>query len=447
MIMCDYLCFVFKQSARCLLGVVVCLVAQVHIFADDEALISAVDPAKSLMITDLRVIEDPVRTNPANGKEAVWTFKYLMEQMSGKQDPSDFTRSLFSFAETDPVNGISVPPRGNVFPLILDPWPKLKNGKLDLAQAPMKLLAIVNRPDLRIVRNGRVEQAGEGRFIFGVMTPDGKPLPAVAGGAATGMTFILEYALPARRQKHVDRWAEDWAELSQYDLDNPNDLEDYLDDLEDITRGFADGGRRGKWGKIKRKRPNKSALNQIRSNDIALNSFWELREWIIDSNTGLLKPEQVDQTPDFIEFNGTQALADLINDNESDILSGIFDLPKELESGYSPSGPFVLAGPSFINQRLETVGDEPFKFVADDPVVLDVNGNPLGRFLQGTRTWTVTGLGPAGPRSAVANIPWSAAGISNNDARHAFGLNTCAGCHRDETGLGFLQVGFPLRCR
>jgi hypothetical protein len=104
----------------------------------------------------------------------------------------------------------------------------------------MKLLAIVNRPDLRIVHGQKAAQAGEGRLIFAVLDQSeenfGSALPTQAGRAATGLTFILEYALPARKAKDVERWAEDWAELSEYDLDS--ELEDYLDALEDVTRGL-----------------------------------------------------------------------------------------------------------------------------------------------------------------------------------------------------------------
>jgi hypothetical protein len=43
---------------------------------------------------------------------------------------------------------------------------------------------------------------------------------------------------------------------------------------------------------------------------------------------------------------------------------------------------------------------------------------------------------------------WNAPGILSNDKRHAFSLNTCDGCHSNETGTGFLHVspapfGFP----
>ena len=388
-----------------------------------------IDEDKSLLITDLRVIEDPVRTDPTNGDEAVWSFKYLIEQMSGNSDPSDFAEGLFSFGNAETINGIDLPPRPAVNDKILDPWPRLPNGKLDLTQAPIKLLAIVYRPDLRTFSGNRVTQAGEGRFIFGVLDSEGRPLAPIGGSAATGMTLIFEYALPAMRTRDIERWAEGWVELSEYDLDDPDDLEDYLDDLEDLTGGFADGGTSGSLGRFNRRRPNESSLNQIRSNDIALSAPWELREWVIDASTGLLRPETVAGTPDFLQLNGTEAFRNLVNNNEAAIMDGTFILPNHMESPHSPSGPFAVGVPvSFINAGLNAMGDQPFSGAGGTTP---------------SRTWHVQHLGPG----VVANIPWSADGINNNEARHQFALNTCAGCHRDETDLGFLQVGFPASVR
>src|ERR1043165_7008520 len=45
------------------------------------------------------------------------------------------------------VNGSPVSSRPQIT-AIIERWPKLAGGRLDLAQAPMKLLAIVNRIDL-----------------------------------------------------------------------------------------------------------------------------------------------------------------------------------------------------------------------------------------------------------------------------------------------------------
>src|SRR5262245_14967663 len=57
--------------------------------SEDEgnALAVPIDPARELLVTDLSVVEDPLRTTwPAgarSGSQAVWTFGYLMEQMAG----------------------------------------------------------------------------------------------------------------------------------------------------------------------------------------------------------------------------------------------------------------------------------------------------------------------------------------------------------------------------
>jgi hypothetical protein len=42
-----------------------------------------IDSERELMITDLKVVEDPVRTGPGG----VWTFRHLIETMAGPHDP------------------------------------------------------------------------------------------------------------------------------------------------------------------------------------------------------------------------------------------------------------------------------------------------------------------------------------------------------------------------
>lgn len=69
-----------------------------------------IDAHKQLMITDLRVVEDPIRTNPANGPRAVWTFKYLMENIAGTNDPALFTMRWLQLWERDQhINGHVAP--------------------------------------------------------------------------------------------------------------------------------------------------------------------------------------------------------------------------------------------------------------------------------------------------------------------------------------------------
>lgn len=276
---------------------------------------------------------------------------------------------------------------------MIEPWLKTSGGqRLDLARAPFKLLAIVNRMDLRMHVNGEVLSAGEGRFVFGVLGPDGKPLPPIAGTVPGGFTVIFEYELPASDMRTLGDWAMQWKRLGAYPLGSP----DYNRTLEDLTRRFADRNRAPGM-------PNGSALNQIRSNEVALGIPWELREFVLDPRSGFLRQGTVALTPDTLRLNGTPQLATIINRQGGAIAAGTGELAPEWFAASSLAGPFLLT--DFTNAA--------------------------------SRTFTTNIL-----FDPFLDIPWSAAGATNNTDRHALALNTCNGCHRDETGTGFLHVGF-----
>ena len=355
-----------------------------------------VQTPSQLMITDLKVVEDPVRTNPRQGKRATWSFKYLMEQMAGSRDPADFTLQWLKQWENDQfINGHLVTARPNIRNLVINPWLAASGGKkLDLNKAPFKLLAIVNRMDMREHdAQGIVTTAGEGRFVFGVLGSDGKPLPPAAGPSPGGFTMILEYELPATTMRELGAWAKQWKDLDKHPLGSVK----YNAALENLTRQFTDRGRAPN-------KPNQNAINQIRTNEISLHPTWELREFVIDAGNGLLQQKTVTATPDSIQFNGTEGLTQMINDNEASILNNTFSMDGSNEAASSISGPFQAV--NFVDFGLRTFKTnllfEPFY-----------------------------------------DIPWSAAGIRNNTARHQLALNTCNGCHRDETATGFLHIGFP----
>ncbi|GIW73059.1 MAG: hypothetical protein KatS3mg102_2601 [Planctomycetota bacterium] len=342
-----------------------------------------IDWRKELLITDLSVVEDPVRTRwprqvgpalpavartaasggeaaalrvplPADPSAGKWTFGRLMMDMAGPNDPAVFVERWLELWESpQQVNGFVAPARPLIRQRILDPWPRLPDGRLDLKRAPFRLLAIVNRIDLRQNPSYGAGNAGEGRFVFGALDPNGNPLQ---------FTVIFEYKLPARSLADVKRWAERWHALGALDFGA-----DYNRALEAITDAFAGRG-------VAPGRPNGSSIGQIRTNEIALGSPWELREFVLDPRTGLLVQTTTKQSPD-VSFNGTQALADFINDNEAAVLAGRHTVP-----------------PSWL--------------AAADP----------------------------------ENFVWNARGIRNPDARHSFALNTCAGCHFAETGAGFTMV-------
>lgn len=281
---------------------------------------------RELMIRDLSVVEDPIRTTfagPAtDARTGAWTFGRLARQFAPSAAAApDMVEKLFSTWLTDQtVNGFSVPARPAMQQLVLDSWPRTANGKLDLNRAPLRLLAIVNRPDLRDLANGK---AGEGRFVFGVLD---------AFGNQTQFTVILEYRLPARTTADVTAWAQRWHNLQSL----PFPSEAYNAALQDITQRFAKRD-------AEPTRPNGSALAQLRTNEIALSFVWELREFHLSQTSGMLVEVPVERTPDTSFIQESPVLADFVNRNEAAILTETHVVPSS--SGGAP----FLAGSSFNN--------------------------------------------------------------------------------------------------
>src|SRR4029453_7918521 len=94
-------------------------------------------------------------------------------------------------------------------------------------------------------------------------------------------------------------------------------------------------------------KPNGSALNQLRTNEIALASPWELREFTLqpassNDTVAPLREATVKQTPANV-FNGAPIVADFINEHEAEILLQQHVVPEIYE------GQHFLAGSS-LNQ-------------------------------------------------------------------------------------------------
>jgi hypothetical protein len=317
---------------------------------------------RELLVRSLGVVEDPVRTTwtgaTTSASDGAWTFGRLMHAMAGANDSSVFVREwLRSWEVSSSINGFTVPARTAIEPLVISPWLQKSGGtRLDLTKAPFRLLAIVNRMDLRNLASG---SAGEGRFIFGVL--DGS-------GNATQFTVILEYNLPASTQGDVDKWAADWHALGAL---TPGSAA-YNQALQNLTDRFAGPG-------VAPARINGSAISQVRTNELAIGSPWQLREFRLGP-TGQLVPSTTAQTP-ADSFNGTATLANFINQNQSALLAGTHSVPLSFQSA-------------------------PFR----------------------------------GPASNVGVSFFNAPGITSNEARFAFSVNTCNGCHKSETDTQFLHV-------
>ncbi|NNB94098.1 Ig-like domain-containing protein [Corallococcus exiguus] len=324
-------------------------------------------PERELFIRDLGVVNDAARTQwsgilPTGSgiADGAWSFGRLMAQMSGPVAPEDFVRNWLAQWETgQTVNGQLISARSSITPQIINAWPKRPNGKLDLTKSPMRLLAIVNRVDVRDLSLG---SAGEGRFVYGVLDAGGNPLQ---------FTVILEYDLPAKTRMDVLDWANRWHALG---AQTPGSAA-FNTALQAITDRFT--ARNAAPG-----RPNGSALNQLRTNEIALASPWQLREFHLDAATGLLKSDTVALTPGR-SLRTSNSLAAFINDNTLLLMDGgVPPVPLQTDAG-------------------------AFR----------------GAF-------------------AEASLPWTPPGVTHPEARHRFALNTCNGCHLEETGTTFLHV-FP----
>jgi hypothetical protein len=279
----------------------------------EDAICSTPDIARELMITDLRVVEDSTRTSwtggTANAADGAWHFGRLMANMAGPNDPAVFVRSWLASWETSrTINGFSVPARTAIRQIVSD-WPKLADGRLDLRKAPFRLLAIVNRVDLRKLSAGK---AGEGRFVFAPVRKD--------GSVFTGFTVILEYNLLGSTQSELLKWANDWHNLGTLAMGS----DQYKAALQKITDRFAGKG-------AAPMRVNGSAISQVRTNEVDLAFPWELREFRLNATSGRLGEVTVQQTP-ANQFNGTSKLARFINANESAILQNRHVVPLQFES-------------------------------------------------------------------------------------------------------------------
>lgn len=356
-----------------------------------------VDPARSLVITSVRVVEDPTRTfNPCNNTGTPlgpWTFGYLMTQMANQPRtgiaPATFVRQWLNkwMADQTTANGWTAAKRQQIKALVIDPWEAASGGPgrpLDLRKAPFRLLAIVNRVDLRSNAAYGGGSAGEGRFVFGVLDMrqtggrdpyTGQPQAACA---PTQFTVIFEYGID-RTGCAIRDWGRQWYNLRNFVLGSSA----YNAALQAITDQFTRAN-------AAPRKPNGSALNQLRTNEIAIanpapDNTWQLREFRLPPPAdGHLQEMNVKLTPDTTLVN-TDLTASYINANTPSILLEQHNVPE-----------FWL-GQKFLGNH----SNAPFGlFWSDGPTIH----------------------------------------ITNRQARHLFSNNTCSGCHTGETNTVFTHI-------
>jgi hypothetical protein len=278
-------------------------------------------------------------------------------------DPADFVEQwLRLWQSNQPVSsGFIAAQRPAIDAKVLIPWPKTAAGKLDLDRSPFRLAAIVNRIDLaeNLVYGGG--SAGEGRFVFGVWDR------TQVGCVMMPFSVIFEYGVKKSGCHQLRDWAQQWVALSSLPLGSPQ----YNQALEQITEQFAKAG-------ADPSKPNGSALNQLRTNEIALDQPWELREFKIDGNSHKLFEDTTKQTPDESLNNGAE-VAQYVNTNAAAIKLDRHVVPDKFPGSSKFMAASSLASPGQLNTHFR------------------------------------------------------APGIADNDARFHFSLNTCSACHIRET--------------
>jgi hypothetical protein len=225
----------------------------------------AIVAGKELVITDPSVVNDGRASNTAADRP--WSFRFLVEQMAPPgSDPADFVAAWLAELErpNEVVNGFPVDARNVAALRAL--WPTSPSGKLDLAQAPFRLLAITNRVDLHATSNG------EARFVYGAVDP---------AGAGRPMTVIFEFALPSvdpRTRAPLGRadWAARFHALGGLPF-GPG----YGAALQAITDLFT-------LRNTCPDRPGGSSIAQVRINEILMGGPWQMRELHLSSVEGVL---------------------------------------------------------------------------------------------------------------------------------------------------------------
>lgn len=280
---------------------------------------------KSLMINATSGVEDATRTwNPVThtgNKTGAWTFNNIINHMVNKsattKTATEFVLTWLKSWEADiPLNGDNAAKR-TAITAIIENWQKrsatagLPADTLDMAEAPVKLLAIVNRVDLRQSVGYGGGDAGEGRFVFALMNST----DIAVLNSPQPFTIIFEYGVNKKGCTPVRKWGQQWYDLHTLTLGDPT----YNSALQAITDQFVNAN-------TNPAKPNGSSLNQIRTNEIALAGPWQLREFNIDATTHLLKLVTVKKTPRNA-LNNSALLADFINSHCAEILANNYDVP------------------------------------------------------------------------------------------------------------------------
>lgn len=387
-----------------------------------EAEIQTIKFDQELLVKRKTVVTDPCRTGwtqlGCGTKLGKWTAWQHFTVLAGGGDPSVFIHDWFkTFFVPSEVNGQMLTKR-NLAEKVLIGWRKQSMGpnclvpenlatpcSLDKNKAPFRLLAVVNRQDVR--GDGGDPDSyggplGEGRFVFNILKYD-----AQNQLKKSKANVIFEYNLPSIWKDPFSdawEWANRWHKLASAPMQADDEV--YKQQLQTkITDVFATANN----------------LAQVRSEEIdfdpneGLNRVWSFREYELRCPTPQpcnaaqkrLMPRTVTLTPNSDHNKGPNANTSLfatwfkspgVIDS---VLDGTPEVPLKIGDTYF-RGAESLAGEA-TNSAFRTLWGA--KLLQDN--TLDVI--------------TVDGI-----------VPYK--------ARHQFGVTTCNGCHYDETDTSMMFI-------
>lgn len=298
---------------------------------------------RELLINALSVVQDPARTfdicNNTGTPNGAWTFQRLMTDMANPSvtgiNPSKFVKSwLDEWMTGKVVNGETIAARTLMKTSILDPWPKTAAGDLDLSKSPFRLLAIVNRVDLR-KNTAQGLDAGEMRFVFGAIDRKaGSCRPAL-------FTVILEYKVPVLGCQAVKNYAQRWTALGDLTIGTAQ----FNTALAGLTTSVTRAG-------AAPNNINGSAISQVRTNEIMIGVPWQLREFHIAAD-GQLRSFAVAQTPR-ASRDRTTLLSKYFSTNATAILN------------HRHTVPFVFDNVAFRGSAIANEGGDDFWLMPPD---------------------------------------------------------------------------------
>ena len=351
-----------------------------------------------LLVVDPQVTNDSRASNLASYHP--WSFRQRMESLVPDAPEAasvvasawlDQWSSLTSFpVSSDPGAAmVSIQPRPAIEQTFVCPWllrsagtacdfscTACNNRHVDLAAAPFKLLAVVNRVD--VAAGGTTAAAvacgtggGELRFVYGAADPQTmNVLP---------FTVVFEYTVTLHPGETLRDWAGAWSALDKLTLGSAA-YNAQLDTV--VAQGLA-----------------RATLARVRTNEVAFGAAdgapWEMRQFapqLTDAGTTRLVEVPVTGTPR-LTLASSPDLGKWIDANSASVLAGQNLLPASMlaASAPIPSSDFSwqttatdAAAEAAFNQNTcngchggrTDATDVPFQHVAPPASVSNYGGNP-----------------------------------------------------------------------